>query len=151
MLPTSPQRRTLGLSCRDSTKQAAKLTNEGHADSGQLQPVVRFRPTSHSAFPDHDTFDSTIQSPAAVWRSISTEKQLRIAARGSEHSNSSPLNNDLPTCDPSRVNHSVLGSKLLNRNLTLRFSGRETTASCGKLSMRGTLIPVRCKRLLGSP
>jgi len=33
----------------------------------------------------------------------------------------------------------------------LRFSGRETTASCGKLSMRGTLIPVRCKRLFERP
>jgi hypothetical protein len=34
--------------------------------------------------------------------------------------------------------------------ITMRFSGRATTASCGKLSMKGTLIPVRWKRLLGA-
>lgn len=40
-----------------------------------------------------------------------------------------PLNNDLPTCDPSRVNHSVLGSKPLNRNLTLEFSGARSVSA----------------------
>jgi hypothetical protein len=35
------------------------------------------------------------------------------------------------------------------RGRTPRFSGRPTTASCGKLSMRDPLIPVRCKRLFG--
>jgi hypothetical protein len=33
--------------------------------------------------------------------------------------------------------------------ITPRFSGRAITAKSGKLSMRGTLIPVRCKRLFG--
>jgi hypothetical protein len=34
-----------------------------------------------------------------------------------------------------------------SKHRTPSFSGRKTTASCGKLSMRGTLIPVRCQRL----
>ena len=50
-----------------------------------------------------------------------------------------------------RLTHKSSTKTIINaKHPTLRFSGRATTARSGKLSTRGTLIPLRCKRLCGN-
>jgi hypothetical protein len=41
--------------------------------------------------------------------------------------------------------------QIKNRHLTPELTRRESTASCDKLTMKGTLIPVGLNELLGRP
>ena len=135
---------TLGLSCRNSTKQASKLTNEKPADAGQLQPIVRFRSPHHSAYPNHSPSFGPINLALAAWRfnvdynrpsissrgllpfkfhRLSTVSVARLTAREQKRS-----------CSP---NHSTA-------NLTPCFSGERFVSL--HLSIIAALNRVRCKR-----